>query len=574
MSHSADHSRACAEDQTQRTTDRPVVQTSTPNRSKGNRWPEETWQEVCARFQRGETAPDLARDYGMTPSAIYHQTAARGLKKTVCMKVGVPPLREVTPDEIARTSGKRIVLRRVYCEPELIEQAIHKHVHEGWTGSRVEAELGVREGRLSVEKRRRNIRKRDFAIKPKVFETPAPLEPPPPWETIAHPAQLAPRGDWRTWLFQGGRGAGKTRAGAEWLLARMRAAPDGIFALVGATLHDVREVMIDGPAGLMNLPGAPEMKYESSRRRLSIRDGAVAYAFSAEEPRRLRGPQFDGAWADEFCAWDRPQDALDMLRLGLRRGADPRLVVTTTPRPIPALRRLRGEVSCVLTQAPSVANAANLSPRFLEGLIELYRDTDVERQELNGDLVDGAKYGVWTPETWKKVRGRAPSSFERVVVAVDPPASTGGSACGIVVAGRRGPRGYVLADRTAQDLSPLGWAMRAVDAAREFGAHAIVAESNQGGEMVRATLAQADPPCAIDLVRARYGKRERATPITMLYAKGLITHCGAFAALEEDLMALDGDLAARLDRADALVWALTVLMFDEREGFAPGLRRL
>lgn len=557
MSIPAENSRACADEHTPRTTDRPVVQTPTLNERKGHRWSEEIWIEVVTRYQNGETARKLARAFGMAASSIYRQAYLRGRQKTGCWRNGPPPP-SYTPH--AKQGG---------ASPEKRAAAL-----ADWDANdtaRIIAERHeVSEAVIWKWIRQAGKQKNRRAPPPR----PAPPPPPPPWETIAHPAQKAPHGDWRTWLFQGGRGAGKTRAGAEWLLARMLADTNGIFALVGATLHDVREVMIEGPAGLMNLPGAPPMRYESSRRRLSIKDGAVAYAFSAEEPRRLRGPQFDGAWADEFCAWDRPQDALDMLRLGLRRGADPRLVVTTTPRPIPALRRLRGEVSCVLTQAPSVANAANLSPRFLEGLIELYRDTDVERQELNGDLLDGAKHGVWTPEAWKKVRGKAPSSFERIVVAVDPPASTGGSACGIVVAGKRGPRAYVLADRTAQDLSPLGWAMRAVDAAREFSAHAIVAESNQGGEMVRATLAQADPPCAINLVRARYGKRERATPIAMLYQKDLVSHCAPFAALEEELMALDGDLAARLDRADALVWALTVLMFDEREGYAPGLRRI
>lgn len=527
----------------------------TPCKPQARRYSPEIWAQVRPRFEAGETPIALSKAFGMAANSIRYR--AYGEDWTL-------------PEGFRRRRYKK----RVHLAHETWLQ-IGPRFLAGMTASQIAKEYGPSPATVYRKMKELGFSKKHNPHPPLVLpEPPAPPPPAPPWKTIAHPAQLAPSGDWRTWLFQGGRGAGKTRAGAEWLLQRMRNTPNGIFALVGATLHDVREVMIDGPAGVMNLPGAPEMKYEISRRRLSIKDGAVAYAFSAEEPRRLRGPQFDGAWADEFCAWDRPQDALDMLRLCLRRGEDPRLVVTTTPRAIPALRRLRGESSCVLTQAPSVANAANLSPRFLEGLIELYRDTDLEKQELNGDLLDGAKHGVWTPEAWKKVRGNAPSSFERVVVAVDPPASTGGSACGIVVAGKRGPRAYVLADRTAQDLSPLGWAMRAVDAAREFGAHAIVAESNQGGEMVRATLAQADPSCAIELVRARYGKRERATPITMLYQRELITHCGAFAALEEELMALDGDLAARLDRADALVWALTVLMFDPREGYAPGLRML
>ncbi len=378
------------------------------------------------------------------------------------------------------------------------------------------------------------------------------------WAHIAHPAQRAPEGVWSTWLFQGGRGAGKTRAGAEWLAARAEATPNGVFALIGPTMHDVREVMIDGVSGVRNLPGRERPIYEHVRKRLSWKNGATAFAFSAEEPERLRGPQFEAAWADEFCVWPKPEATLQNLRLAMRRGAHPQLVVTTTPKPIAAFKTLREEPSCVVTQADTASNADHLAPSFLASLDLLYGGTRFQAQELGGLLVEG-EGALFRAEDLAKTRGAAPAVFDRVVVAVDPPAGHTGSACGIVVAARTAGRYYVLADRSAAGLSPLGWASRAVAAAREYRAQALIAEANQGGEMVRATLAQAGATCPIRLVHARHGKRARAEPIAALYEQGRVTHCGAFPALEEELMALGASEESAFDRADALVWALTAL---------------
>lgn len=391
------------------------------------------------------------------------------------------------------------------------------------------------------------------------------------WAEIAHAAQIAPQGAWSTWLFQGGRGAGKTRAGAEWLAARAEAAP-GIFAMVGPTQHDVREVMVDGPSGLRNLPGRERPWYERSRRRLIWPNGSIAYAFSAEEPERLRGPQFESAWADEFCIWPRPSETLAILRMGLRLGVGPQLVVTTTPKPIPALRALRAELSCVMTQAGTIVNAAHLAPSFLDGLEALYGGTRLAEQELEGRLLDGDG-ALWRAADLARARGAALSGgYERVVVGVDPPAGAGGAACGIVVAARVGRQAFVLADRSSAGLSPLGWALRVAEAARAFGAHEIVAEANQGGDMVRAVLAQAEAPCAVRLVHASRGKRARAEPIAALYEQGRVTHVGAFTALEEELLALGvSESEGLLDRADALVWALTALMTGPR-GEGPRIR--
>jgi len=383
--------------------------------------------------------------------------------------------------------------------------------------------------------------------------------------------QLPPPDPWTTWLFLGGRGAGKTFAGASWI--KDQAQRGGNLALVGPTFHDVREVMIEGPSGLKSLyPVGARPKWQASRRRLEFSNGAVAQAFSAEDPDALRGPQFHAAWADEFCAWPKPAETLAMLRFGLRLGTDPRLVVTTTPRPIRALRGLIVEPGTVNTRVPTSANADHLAPAFLSTLQGLYGGTRLAAQELDGLIVEG-EGGLFRAEDLARCRGAPPARFQRVVVAVDPPATAGGDACGLVVCGRFEGRAFVLEDRTARGLSPHGWARRAVEAAARWNADALVAEANQGGDMVRAVLAQAGPPCAVKLVKASLGKRARAEPVAALYEQGRVIHCGAFPALEEELMALgSGDLDHSPDRADALVWAVSELMLGV--GRRPRLRVL
>jgi phage terminase large subunit-like protein len=379
------------------------------------------------------------------------------------------------------------------------------------------------------------------------------------WRRRANAEQLRPDGDWRTWLLLGGRGSGKTWVGAGWMVEK--AWHGGRFALVGPSLHDVQEVMIEGPSGLRaQSPKALRFRHEKTRRRVVWNTGAEAHIFSAEDADSLRGPQFHGAWADEFCAWRKPGEVLAMLRFGLRLGDLPQLLVTTTPRPILPLRRLRAEAGTVDTVIPTLTNAHNLSPAFVDSLNAIYGGTSLAAQELEGLIVDG-EGALWTAAGLATCRGPRPPLFDKVVVAVDPPATATGDACGIVVAGRLGDRAYVLADLTAKGLSPLGWATKAVETARDFNADAIVAEANQGGEMVRGVLAQAGADRPVRLVHARYSKRVRAEPVAALYEQGRVIHCGAFPALEEELMALGCDPGGPSpDRADALVWALTDLM--------------
>ncbi|WP_395651786.1 DNA-packaging protein [Brevundimonas sp.] len=372
--------------------------------------------------------------------------------------------------------------------------------------------------------------------------------------------------DWRTWLVLGGRGSGKTYAGAYWLndLART----EGLnLALVGSALHDVREVMVEGPSGLIALADPENTpRWEASRKRLVWPNETVAYAFSAEDPDGLRGPQFHAAWADEVCAWRRPERVLSNLRLGLRLGDDPRLLVTTTPRPTAVLRKLMAEPGVWLDRGPTSENADNLSPGFLAHLSDLYGGTSLAAQELEGLVVetDGA---LFTAADLAGARGNRPAVLERIVVAVDPPITTHGDACGIVVVGRAGRNAYVLADRSRRGLSPNGWAKAVVEAAGMYGAHSIVAESNQGGEMVRTILSQAGCETHIRLVHASTGKRSRAEPVAALYEQGRVVHCAAFPQLEEEMMALGAEVAgASPDRADALVWAITDLLIDARPG--------
>jgi phage terminase large subunit-like protein len=304
------------------------------------------------------------------------------------------------------------------------------------------------------------------------------------WKFWARADQIAPEGEWTTWLVLGGRGAGKTRSGAEWIRGLVARGEAGRIALIGETLGDVREVMIDGPSGLAALDGE-RPRYEASRKRLLWPNGAVAQAFSASEPESLRGPQFDAAWADELGKWRYAEAAWDMLQFGLRLGARPRQVVTTTPRPAPILKRLLADETCAVTRASTYANRANLADAFFRSVIARYEGTRLGRQELDAELIEDNPDALWSRGIIDAGRVRRAPELVRVVVAVDPPATSGPQAdeCGIVVAGVAADgRAYVLDDRSMGGLTPLTWASRAAKAFRDHEADRIVAEANQGGE--------------------------------------------------------------------------------------------
>lgn len=378
-------------------------------------------------------------------------------------------------------------------------------------------------------------------------------------------------------MFLGGRGAGKTRAGAEWLRYSVLHGGCRRAALVGPTLSDVREVMIEGPSGLRSIAPAFEdpPRYEVSRKRLVWENGAEAHAFSAEDADSLRGPQFDVAWCDEVAAWPKAQAVWDMLQLALRLGENPRAMVTTTPRPVPLIKALMADAGTAVTRARTAENAANLAPGFLEVIERAYSGTRLGRQELDGELIEDLAGALWTRSMIEGTRLAVAERLDNVIVAVDPPASLGAKAdaCGIVAAGvgENAREAFVLADATAQGLSPLDWAGRASALAARLGAGCIVAEANQGGEMVRHALETAGCRVPVRLVHAKAGKRARAMPVAALYEAGRVAHVGVFRELEDEMCSFGADgFAGSPDRVDALVWALWALMLDRRD--APRVR--
>lgn len=405
-----------------------------------------------------------------------------------------------------------------------------------------------------------------------------------PWlfEFWALPHQLAPEGDWRTWICMGGRGAGKTRAGAEWVRAMVEGARPGDpgrarrVALVGETLDQAREVMVFGDSGLLACsPPDRRPVWEATRRRLVWPNGAVAQIFSAQEPESLRGPQFDAAWADELGKWKKSREAWDQLQFALRLGEAPRCAVTTTPRAQGALRGLLAAPSTVVTRAPTSANRAWLADSFLAEVETRYGGTRLGRQELEGELLEDAE-GTLFPQALieaSRAGTAPPEGFSRVVVALDPAVSgkAGSDLCGIVVVGARteGPpanwRAVVLEDASLQAASPSDWARAALAAMERHGAERLVAEVNQGGDLVAEVLRQIDPLVAISTVHASRGKAARAEPVAALYEQGRVVHRPGLGALEEQmaLMTAQGYRGpGSPDRVDALVWALHALMLD------------
>src|SRR4051812_35950638 len=389
------------------------------------------------------------------------------------------------------------------------------------------------------------------------------------WGEFALPHQreplLARSGvPWTTWLILGGRGAGKTRAGAEWVRAQALD-PSARLALVGENSRDVREVMIEGVSGLLSVHEHRERPdWSPSRDLLVWRNGAIAQAFSAEDPDSLRGPQFTAAWCDELAKWRHAEATFDMLQFGLRLGTRPRQVITTTPRPIALLKRLIADPRTALTHAVTAANAYNLAPAFLETIVDRYQGTQLGRQELDGEIIEERSDALWRRAQLEACRVAAAPACSRIVVAVDPPGSAGkeSSACGLVAAGRHGDLVYVLADDTAAGLSPAGWANKAIALWRRLEADCLVVEVDQGGDMVRAVIRSEDANVPVTPVRAHRGKYLRAEPIAALYEQGRVKHVGVFPELEDEMCDFgpDGLSSGRSpDRLDALVWAVSAL---------------
>ncbi len=390
------------------------------------------------------------------------------------------------------------------------------------------------------------------------------------WRAKARPSQLPPPGDWLGWITLAGRGWGKNFTGAGWINELVETGTAGRIALVAATAADARDTMVEGQSGLLRT--APKWNrpiYEPSKRRLTWPNGAIGTTFSSEESDRLRGPEHDAAWADELAAWNEPQATWDMLQFGLRLGARPRWLVTTTPRPIKLLKELlaREGRDVAVTRGHTFENEANLAPTFLAAVRERYEGTRLGRQELNAELLSDMPGALWQLDWLDRDRANsAPSELRRVVVAIDPAVSNneGSDETGIIVAGNGGDKHSYVTEDLSGRYAPHEWARKAIDAYRRHKADRIIAEVNNGGAMVEATIRAINSRVSFKAVHASRGKVVRAEPIAALYEQRKVHHVGTFPILEDQMCAFTSDFDRSRagyspDRVDALVWALTEL---------------
>ena len=387
------------------------------------------------------------------------------------------------------------------------------------------------------------------------------------WPSWARPEQLTPPGDWRIWLILAGRGWGKTRVGAEDGKTYGLEHKDSRIGIVAPTYADARDTCVEGESGLLAcLPASKVLRWNRSLGELSLTNGARYKLFSADEPERLRGPQHHRMWFDEMGAWKYPQQTFDMAMFGLRLGMTPQAVITTTPRPIPLVKDLMRRVGAdvVLTKRSTYDNLDNLAPAFVQQIVARYAGSRLGRQELEAEILDDNPGALWKRDALDALRVLQHPDLARVVVAVDPAATSneGSDETGIIGAGRGASdgHGYVLEDASLRD-TPAEWARAAVTLYHKLQADRIVAEANQGGDMVMHTIHTIDPNVPVKLVHARRGKVARAEPVAALYEQSRVHHVGTFPDMEDQMCNwTQGD--ASPDRLDALVWALTELLLD------------
>lgn len=390
----------------------------------------------------------------------------------------------------------------------------------------------------------------------------------------ARPDQLAPPGQWKVWLILAGRGFGKTRSGAEWVREQVESGAARRIALVAETAADARTVMIEGESGILAIT-PPHLRplWEPSKRQLSWANGAIATAYSGDEPDQLRGPQHDAAWADEPAKWKYPTEVWDNLEMGLRLGSDPRIVATTTPRPIPLLRELIKDPMTKVTRGSTYDNVGNLPSAYVDRMRNKYEGTRLGRQELHAEMLEDTPGALWTHTLLESTRVRTHPQMVRIVIGIDPAVTCGENAddTGIIVAGfGEDGRLYILRDLTCH-ASPAAWGHRAVNAYRTYGADRIIAEVNNGGDIVEHTLRTIDANAPYKSVHASRGKRARAEPVAALYEQGLVRHVVGFDnapsnemdELEREMCNfVPGNMDHSPDRVDALVWAMTELAFE------------
>lgn len=394
------------------------------------------------------------------------------------------------------------------------------------------------------------------------------------WPFWGRPDQIVPEGHWTYWLIMAGRGWGKTRTGAETVRQWVRSID--MVNLIGATVDDARDIMIEGESGILAIcPDDERPEYKKSERKLVWPNGATSLIFTADEPERLRGKQHKALWADEMAAW-RYQEAWDQAKFGLRLGDRPRAVITTTPRPVKNVTDLINDRATKVTRGTTYDNRANLAESFFAEIVKRYEGTRLGRQELNAELLLDVPGALWTRQMIHHMPKQSIPPLRRIVVAIDPPASSTdrSNECGLIAVGQGDDdNAYVLADRSAV-MSPAEWAREAVLLYRELEADTIVAEVNQGGEMVEAVIRSEDPNVPYRAVRAARGKYIRAEPISALYARGVVYHTDQFEALEDQMCTFTPDFDRSRDgspdRLDALVWAMTDL-FPSLTDHMPGL---
>ena len=408
------------------------------------------------------------------------------------------------------------------------------------------------------------------------------------WSVWGRPEQQTPEGDWAVWLYLGGRGAGKTRAAAEWVREQAKYTTTGQrrFALVARTAADVRDVIVEGESGIMNVsPPSERPLYEPSKRRLTWPNGNTATCFTADEPDSLRGPQFTHAWGDEIAAWRQTPDAagmtaFDNLRVGTRLGSNPQIMVTTTPKRVPLLYKLIEESKntgrVVITRGSTLDNSGNLSGAYLDAITGVYAGTRLAQQELYGEMLDAVEGALWTDELIEKNRENAlPFNTPLRCIGVDPSvAENPRDECGIVVVASTGERDlYKRHSWVLEDASVLGspevWANKVVAMARKWGCP-VIAEVNQGGALVRNAINAIDPTIKVLEVHSKYGKQLRAEPVTLAYEQGRVHHVGYLADLESQMLSWIPGEGKSPDRVDALVHALTALLIKPPAGFVGG----
>jgi predicted phage terminase large subunit-like protein len=388
------------------------------------------------------------------------------------------------------------------------------------------------------------------------------------WLSVARPEQIEPEGDWRYWVILAGRGFGKTRSGAEWVRERVKR--HRFVNLIGATADDARDILVEGESGILAICRDEERpEFRKSERKLLWPNGAVSLIFTADEPDRLRGKQHEALWGDELAAWRYVDEAWAQAMFGLRLGDDPRAVITTTPRPIKALRELLADPHTVPTRGSTYENRANLAPAFYDAIIKRYEGTRLGRQELNAELLLDNPDALWSQTLIDDLRVKKAPALKRIVVGVDPAVTSGedSNETGIIVAGLGvDGHGYVLDDRTRR-AKPAEWAAAVAMAYHDWKADRVVAEVNNGGELVEAVVRTVAPRVSYKGVRAARGKVTRAEPVSSLYEKGHVHHCGYFAQLESQMTDWVPGMPSP-DRMDALCWAIHELMLAGRGGEA------